>query len=296
MTEPLNTHPEALLKAATLTEALPWIRRFRGSTFVVKLGGNAMVDSELLDSFAADMVFLASVGLRPVVVHGGGPQITRALEAQGIPSEFRGGYRVTSTQAIPVVRDVLRHEIGADIASRINAHSDLAIVLSGEDSNLFVAAQRGALVEGVEVDLGHVGDVVEVNPDALRGLLDAGKIPVISSLAPTRDGAGVLNVNADSAASALAVALEAEKLVLLTDVQGLYRDWPNTTSLISTITLAELEDMLPLLDSGMIPKMQACRDAVAGGVPKAAIIDGRLAHSVLLEVFTADGIGTEVVA
>lgn len=295
MSKPVNSHPEALLKAAILTEALPWIRRFQGSIFVIKLGGNAMVDGALLDSFAADMVFLATVGVKPVVVHGGGPQITQALADRGIPSEFRGGYRVTSTAAIPVVREVLREGIGADVARRINAHSDLAVVLSGEDENLFLATRRGVTVEGLEVDLGHVGDVVSVNPEGVLALLEQGKIPVISSLAPAADGTGALNVNADSAAAALAVGLGAEKLVVLTDVQGLYRNWPDTDSLISTITATELAAMLPALESGMIPKMRACLDAVAAGVPKAAIIDGRLEHSVLLEAFTTDGIGTEVV-
>jgi acetylglutamate kinase len=291
-----NSSLEALRKAATLTEALPWMRRFHGSIFVIKLGGNAMGDSELMQSFADDMVFLATVGVKPVVVHGGGPQITEALEAKGIPSEFRGGYRVTSTAAIPVVRDVLRNTISADVAERINRHSDLAVVLSGEDRNLFVATKRGALVDGVSVDLGYVGDVVQVNPRVIHDLLDAGKIPVVSSVAPGDDGASLLNVNADSAAAALAIALGAEKMVLLTDVQGLYRNWPDTESLISSLTLAELEGLLPSLESGMIPKMTACLDAVRGGVAKAAIIDGRLAHSVLLEAFTAEGIGTEVVA
>lgn len=291
-----NSSLEALRKAATLTEALPWMRRFHGSIFVIKLGGNAMGDSELMQSFADDMVFLATVGVKPVVVHGGGPQITEALEAKGIPSEFRGGYRVTSTAAIPVVRDVLRNTISADVAKRINLHSDLAVVLSGEDENLFVATKRGALVDGVSVDLGYVGDVVQVNPGVIHDLLDAGKIPVVSSVAPGDDGASLLNVNADSAAAALAIALGAEKMVLLTDVQGLYRNWPDTESLISSLTLAELEGLLPSLESGMIPKMTACLDAVRGGVAKAAIIDGRLAHSVLLEAFTAEGIGTEVVA
>ena len=291
-----NSSLEALRKAATLTEALPWMRRFHGSIFVIKLGGNAMGDSELMQSFADDMVFLATVGVKPVVVHGGGPQITEALEAKGIPSEFRGGYRVTSTAAIPVVRDVLRNTISADVAERINRHSDLAVVLSGEDRNLFVATKRGALVDGVSVDLGYVGDVVQVNPGVIHDLLDAGKIPVVSSVAPGDDGASLLNVNADSAAAALAIALGAEKMVLLTDVQGLYRDWPDTDSLISSLTLAELEGLLPSLESGMIPKMTACLDAVRGGVAKAAIIDGRIAHSVLLEAFTAEGIGTEVVA
>lgn len=291
-----NSSLEALRKAATLTEALPWMRRFQGSIFVIKLGGNAMGDSELMQSFADDMVFLATVGVKPVVVHGGGPQITKALEAQGIASEFRGGYRVTSTAAIPVVRDVLRNTISADVAARINRHSDLAVVLSGEDEGLFVAAKRGAVVDGAMVDLGHVGDVVQVNPQVIHDLLNAGKIPVVSSVAPGDDGVSLLNVNADSAAAALAIALGAEKMVLLTDVQGLYRDWPNTDSLISSLSVSELEHMLPGLESGMIPKMAACLDAVRGGVAKAAIIDGRLAHSVLLEAFTAEGIGTEVVA
>lgn len=288
--------PEAFRKAATLTEALPWLRRFQGTIFVVKLGGNAMVDEDLLSAFADDMVFLRTVGVLPVVVHGGGPQITKALDEQGIPSEFRGGYRVTSTQAIPVIRDVLRGDISADLARRINQHADLAVVLSGEDERLMEAARKGVVVDGVEVDLGHVGDVVSVHPEPILRALRDGKIPVISSLAPEAQSDQVLNVNADSAAAALAIALEAEKLVLLTDVPGLYREWPNTDSLVSTITTTELEQMMPRLESGMIPKMNACLDAVRGGVPKAAIIDGRLAHSLLLEAFTAEGIGTEVVA
>jgi acetylglutamate kinase len=272
------------------------MRRFQGSIFVIKLGGNAMGDGELMQSFADDMVFLSTVGVKPVVVHGGGPQITQALEAKGIPSEFRGGYRVTSTAAIPVVRDVLRNTISADVAERINRHSDLAVVLSGEDENLLVASKRGALVDGVSVDLGYVGDVVQVNPGVIHDLLDAGKIPVVSSVAPGDDGTSLLNVNADSAAAALAIAVGAEKMVLLTDVQGLYRHWPDAESLISSLSATELEGLLPGLESGMIPKMTACLDAVRGGVAKAAIIDGRIAHSVLLEAFTAEGIGTEVVA
>ncbi len=295
MPEPLNSHPEALIKAATLTEALPWVRRFGGTIFVIKLGGNAMVDDALLQSFADDMVFLATVGVKPVVVHGGGPQISEALAARGIATEFRGGYRVTSTAAIPVVREVLRETISRDVADRINSHSDLAVVLSGEDNNLFGATRRGVVIDGVSVDLGHVGDVTQVNPAAIITVLEQGKIPVVSSLAPAEEGGGLLNVNADAAAAALAIALRAEKLVLLTDVPGLYRDWPNTDSLISSVSLADLEDLLPTLESGMIPKVTACRDAVAGGVPKAAIIDGRLGHSVLLEAFTTEGIGTEVV-
>jgi acetylglutamate kinase len=287
---------DAFIKAGILTEALPWIRRFQGSVFVIKLGGNAMVDEGLLQAFADDMVFLATVGVKPVVVHGGGPQISQALQEKGIPSEFQGGYRVTSTQAIPVIREVLRDQISADLRDRINRHSDMAVVRNGEDDGLFSAARRGVIVGGQEVDLGHVGEVVEVNVGPLLALLQAGKIPVVSSMAPNQDGSGLLNVNADSAAAALAVGLQAEKLVLLTDVPGLYANWPATDSLISTITADELVDLLPALETGMIPKMAACLDAVKGGVAKAAIIDGRLAHSLLLEAFTTSGIGTEVVA
>ena len=295
MTTLSDSHPEAFLKAATLTEALPWMRRFQGSIFVVKLGGNAMVDHELLQAFADDMVFLRTVGVNPVVVHGGGPQISQALSQRGITSEFKGGYRVTSTNAIPIIREVLRGHIGADIAARINMHSDLAVVLSGEDDNLFLATRKGVVLDGVEVDLGHVGDVVSVNPAPILELVGQGKIPVISSLAPDATQGSLLNVNADAAAAALAVALRAEKLVLLTDVQGLYQNWPDTSSLVSSITVSELQELLPTLESGMIPKMTACLDAVVGGVAKAAIIDGRLAHSILLEAFTTEGIGTEVV-
>lgn len=294
MSTSVNSYPEAFLKAATLTEALPWIRRFQGSIFVVKLGGNAMVDGDLLQAFADDMVFLRTVGVHPVVVHGGGPQISQALSDRGIPGEFRGGYRVTNTQAIPVIREVLRETISGDLAARINSHSDLATVLSGEDDNLFEARRKGVVVDGIEVDLGHVGDVVSVNTQPLLDLIAAGRIPVISSMAPEEGTGSLLNVNADAAAAALAVALRAEKLVLLTDVQGLYRSWPDTDSLVSSITASELVALLPTLESGMIPKMTACLDAVEGGVPKAAIIDGRLAHSLLLEAFTSEGIGTEV--
>lgn len=296
MISPDPRHHDAHVKAQTLIESLPWLLRFRGKTIVVKLGGNAMVSEDLLDAFAADMVYLRTVGVCPVVVHGGGPQISRALEERGISSEFRGGYRVTSTEAIPVVRDVLREEISADIVARISRYGVSATALSGDDDDLFHASRRGAVVDGVEVDLGHVGDVTSVNPAPVQEVIDQGGIPVVSSFAPeTGIAEGGLNVNADQAASALAIALGAEKLVLLTDVPGLYENWPNTEEVISTITVTALEAMVPSLQSGMIPKMQACLDAVRGGVTKAAIIDGRLGHSVLLEIFTPSGIGTEVV-
>ncbi|GAA2174707.1 acetylglutamate kinase [Agrococcus versicolor] len=282
-------------KAATLVESLPWLQRFRGATMVIKYGGNAMVNEELQRSFAQDVVYLHHVGIKPVVVHGGGPQISAELARHGIESEFAGGYRVTSAEAMKVVRMVLTGEVSQTLVSLVNEHGPHAVSLSGESAGLFQAVRRGVVVDGVEIDLGHVGDIVEVEPRAVQRLLDDGVIPVVSSVAPDRDRPGEsLNVNADAAAAALAVALRAEKLVVLTDVAGLYRDWPDTDSLVSSIDVDELRTLLPGLASGMIPKMQACVDAVEGGVAKAAIVDGREPHAVLLEIFTDSGSGTEV--
>ncbi|PPI21429.1 acetylglutamate kinase [Rathayibacter sp. AY1B5] len=284
-------------KAATLIESLPWLQSFHGRTMVIKFGGNAMVSEELQRSFAQDMVYLRYAGIRPVVVHGGGPQISRMLDRLGIESEFRGGYRVTSPEAMEVVRMVLTGSISRDIVRRINEHGPLAAGISGEDAGLFVGRRRGVVIDGEEHDLGLVGDVIAVDPAAVLAQLEAGRIPVVSSIAPDSDDpTQSLNVNADAAAAALAVALGAEKLVILTDVAGLYSDWPDRESLVSHIRSDELAALLPSLESGMIPKMTACLDAVRGGVPKAAIIDGRIPHSILLEVFTSEGIGTEVVA
>ncbi|WP_405217307.1 acetylglutamate kinase [Agrococcus sp. Ld7] len=283
-------------KAETLIESLPWLERFRGATMVVKYGGNAMISEELQRAFAEDMVYLRHVGISPVVVHGGGPQISEALRIHGIESEFRGGYRVTSRAAMDVVRMVLTGQVARTLVSLINRHGPLAATLSGEDAGLFTGRRRGTVVDGEDVDLGQVGDVVAVDPTPVQRLLDAGLIPVVSSIAPDGDAPGEsLNVNADAAAAALAAALGAQKLVILTDVEGLYRDWPDRGSLISEITDAELEALLPSLESGMIPKMQACLTAVRAGVPKAAIIDGRAPHSILAEIFTTAGSGTEVV-
>jgi acetylglutamate kinase len=286
----------AAIKAATLIESLPWLKKFHDQIIVVKFGGNAMVSDELTKAFAEDMVYLRTVGIKPVVVHGGGPQITEMLERLGIESEFRGGYRVTSAEAMEVVRMVLTGQVSRDLVSHMNEHGPLAASISGEDAGLFLGERRGVEIDGVLVDLGQVGDVVDVNPEAVHSLIDAGRIPVVSSIAPDKEGGQSLNVNADSAAAALAVALGAAKLVILTDVAGLYSDWPNTDSLVSDITADELRVLLPSLESGMVPKMTACLDAVDGGVPKAAIIDGRNPHSILLEIFTQTGSGTEVVA
>ncbi|MFT6534563.1 MAG: acetylglutamate kinase [Alpinimonas sp.] len=286
----------AAVKAATLIESLTWLKKFRDEIIVVKFGGNAMVSEELTRAFAEDMVYLRTVGIKPVVVHGGGPQISKMLERLGIESEFRGGYRVTSPEAMDVVRMVLTGQVSRDLVGHMNEHGPLAAGISGEDAGLFVGERRGVVIDGEMVDLGLVGDVVGVDPDAVHALIDAGRIPVVSSIAPDKDTPGQsLNVNADAAAAALAVALGAAKLVILTDVQGLYSDWPNRDSLVSMIRASELEALLPALESGMIPKMTACLAAVRGGVAKSAIIDGRIPHSILLEIFTQTGSGTEVV-
>jgi len=298
MTDLQQTTPEeAAAKAAVLIESLPWLRRFRDQIIVIKYGGNAMVSEELQNAFAQDIAYLRFVGVKPVVVHGGGPQISKMLDRLSIPSEFKGGYRVTSTEAISVVRMVLTGQINPQLVSKINAYGPLATGLSGEDAGLFRGRRRGVVIDGVAHDLGHVGDVVGVDPQPVLDQLNAGRIPIVSSIAPDLDDPGQsLNVNADAAAASLAVALGASKLVVLTDVPGLYADWPNRDSLVSHLTAAELREMLPTLESGMIPKMQACLDAVDGGVDTAAIIDGRQPHSVLVEIFTEQGIGTEVVA
>ncbi|WP_088288909.1 acetylglutamate kinase [Kineosporia sp. A_224] len=280
-------------KAQVLVEALPWLQRFAGEIVVVKYGGNAMVDDTLKHAFAQDMVFLRSVGLKPVVVHGGGPQISSMLGRLGIASEFRGGLRVTTPEAMDVVRMVLVGQVGRELVGLVNANGGRGVGLSGEDAGLFRAERRGAVVDGEVVDVGLVGDVVEVDPAAVLDLIEAGRVPVVSTVAPDDDGQ-VLNVNADTAAAALAVALRAVKLVVLTDVEGVYADWPDRSSLLSSITTTELEKLLPSLESGMVPKMEACLRAVQGGVPEATVIDGRVPHSVLLEVFTPEGVGTMV--
>ncbi|WP_326951168.1 MULTISPECIES: acetylglutamate kinase [unclassified Amycolatopsis] len=280
-------------KAGVLIEALPWLQRFHGATVVVKYGGNAMIDDTLKAAFAEDMVFLRLAGLRPVVVHGGGPQITAMLNRLGVPGEFKGGLRVTTPETMDIVRMVLTGQVSRELVGLINAHGPYAVGISGEDARLFTAERKQATVDGEQVDIGLVGEVAEVNPDAVLDIVNAGRIPVVSTVAPDVDGV-VHNVNADTAAGALAAALGAEKLVVLTDVEGLYADWPDRSSLIDRIRVDHLEPMLPGLASGMIPKMEACVRAIRGGVRRAHVIDGRLAHSVLLEVFTSRGVGTMV--
>ena len=283
----------ALAKASTLVDALPWLARFHGKVVVVKYGGNAMTTPQLQRAFAEDVVFLRYAGLRPVVVHGGGPQITAHLNRLGIETEFRAGLRVTSPEAMKVVRMVLVGQVNGEIVNQINDHGPHAVGLSGEDAGLLTAERRSAVVDGVPVDIGQVGDVVAVDPSPVHALLEAGRIPVIATVARGGDGL-TYNVNADTAAGAIAVALAAEKLIMLTDVEGLYLDWPTTGEVVSSIRADELSALLPALDTGMVPKMEACLRAVEGGVSRAHILDGRVPHALLLEVFTTEGIGTMV--
>jgi acetylglutamate kinase len=284
---------KALGKAETLIEALPWLQRFTGSIVVVKYGGNAMINPELQAAFAADMVFLHYVGIKPVVVHGGGPQISAMLAKLNIDSEFKGGLRVTTPEVADVVRMVLVGQVGRELVGLINNHGPFAVGMSGEDAQLFTAKRRWADVDGEQVDVGRVGDVASVNTAAVDDLIDAGRIPVVSTVALDHDGI-LYNLNADTAAAALAEALGAQKLIVLTDVEGLYENWPDKGSLLRQITTDKLADLLPSLQSGMVPKMEACLRAVTGGVPQAHVIDGRVPHSTLLEIFTSDGVGTMV--
>lgn len=283
----------AARRAEVLLDALPWLKEFHGQVVVVKYGGNAMVDERLKAAFAEDMVLLRYAGIRPVVVHGGGPQVTAMLARLGIPTEFRAGLRVTTPEAMDVVRMVLLGQVGRELVGLINAHGPHAVGLSGEDAGLFRAEPARAVVDGEEVDLGRVGDVVEVSPAAVLDLVQAGRIPVVSSIAPGPDGKP-MNVNADTAAAALAVALQAVKLVVLTDVEGLYADWPDKGSLVQQIDCAELERVLPEIDAGMRPKMLACLRAVRGGVRRATVVDGRQEHALALEMLTSEGTGTMV--
>jgi acetylglutamate kinase len=290
----MTRETDSQVTATALVEALPWLERFHGRTVVVKYGGNAMTDDALRVAFAQDVVFLRYAGIRVVVVHGGGPQINAQLDKLGIEQTFAGGLRVTTPETMDVVRMVLVGQVQREIVGLINAHGPFAVGLSGEDARLMTAARRPGLVDGEEIDIGLVGDVVEVDAGVIDGLLADGRVPVVASVCRGADGE-VYNVNADTAAAAVAVGVQAEKLVVLTDVEGLYDDWPTSTEVISTLTTAELEARLPTLSEGMIPKMEACLRAVHGGVPSAHVLDGRVAHALLLEILTDSGVGTMVV-
>jgi acetylglutamate kinase len=290
----MTRETESQATATALVEALPWLERFHGRTVVVKYGGNAMIDDSLREAFAQDVVFLRYAGIRVVVVHGGGPQINAHLDRLGIAKEFAGGLRVTTPETMDVVRMVLVGQVQREIVGLLNAHGPFAVGLSGEDGRLMTATRRPGVVDGEEVDIGLVGDVVHVDAGVIDGLLADGRIPVVASVCRGAEGE-VYNVNADTAAAAVAVAVNAEKLVVLTDVEGLYADWPASSEVVSLLSAAELEARLPTLAEGMIPKMEACLRAVRGGVPGAHVVDGRVAHALLLEVLTDRGVGTMVV-
>jgi len=291
MTVPALT---AHIKAQVLAEALPWLKALNDKVVVVKYGGNAMTDDSLRQAFAADMVFLRNCGIHPVVVHGGGPQITAMLKRLGIAGDFKAGFRVTTPEVLDVARMVLFGQVGRELVNQINAHGPYAVGITGEDAHLFTAVRRSVTVDGVDTDIGLVGDVAAVNTAAVLDLIGAGRIPVVSSIAPNADGV-VHNINADTAAAALAEALAAEKLLMLTDVEGLYTRWPDRDSFVSEIDTETLSELLPSLDAGMVPKAEACLRAVAAGVPSAHVIDGRVDHCVLVELLTDAGTGTKVV-
>ncbi|MGY3679210.1 acetylglutamate kinase [Streptomyces sp. TE33382] len=264
-----------------------------GGVVVVKFGGNAMVDAALQRTFAQDVVELWRAGLRPVVVHGGGPQISAMLDRLGLETRFEAGLRVTTPEIMDVVRMVLTGRVQRELVGHINAHGPFAVGMTGEDAHTMTAVRRSARVDDRPVDIGLVGDVVEVNPGVVRALLEQGHIPVVSPVARGEDGQ-VYNVNADLAASALAVALGARRLVVLTDVEGLYADWPHSTEVIGRLTADALDGMLPELASGMLPKMEGCLRAVRGGVHRAHVLDGRVPHAVRA-VFGGTSPGTTVV-
>ncbi|WUC26299.1 acetylglutamate kinase [Streptomyces clavifer] len=278
----------------TSAGALPRPEEPQRTAVVVKFGGNAMVDASLQRSFAQDVVELWQAGLRPVVVHGGGPQISAMLDRLGLETRFEAGLRVTTAETMDVVRMVLSGRVQRELVGHINAHGPFAVGMTGEDAHTMTAVRRPAWVDGRPVDIGLVGDVVEVNPRMVRTLLAQGHIPVVSPVARGEDGQ-VYNVNADLAASALAVALQAERLVILTDVEGLYANWPHSTEVIEHMTATALDGLLPGLTSGMLPKMEGCLRAVRGGVPRAQVLDGRVPHAVLRSVLGGTGLGTTVV-
>lgn len=277
-------------KAAIFSEALPFIRRFRGTTVVVKYGGSAMVDDELRESFADDVAMLHYVGIKIVIVHGGGPQISKAMGQRGIEPQWVEGLRITDAETIRVVQSTLVGEINPDIVRLVNNHGAVATGVSGLDANLFLA-------EPLDERLGFVGKVTAVNPDLIFGLQERGYVPVVAPIARGQDGR-TYNLNADTASAAIAVALGASKLVYLTDVEGLYRDLGDENSLVSAITTRNLQELLDSgsVSAGMLPKLRSCVEAVEAGVEQAHILDGRVQHAVLLEVFTKEGVGTMITA
>jgi acetylglutamate kinase len=278
------------LQAELLIQALPYIRTFSGKTIVIKYGGNAMIDEDLKRAVIRDVLLMRYVGINPILVHGGGPEVTEAMKRMGKEATFVGGLRVTDAETMEIVEMVLTGKTNKGIVALLNAEGGQAVGLSGKDANLLQAVK-----ETGRGDIGFVGRITKTNPAILHTLAGAGYIPVVSSVAIGSEGESY-NVNADTAAAAIAVAVKAEKLILLTDVEGLYRDFSDKESLISELTTADARDLITsgTVDSGMIPKLEACAESVEDGVPRAHIIDGRRPHSILIEVFTDTGIGTMV--
>ena len=283
----------ALVKAGVLAEALPWLLKFQNSIVVIKFGGNAMVNEQLLSQFAQDVVFLKLAGLKPVVVHGAGPQITDALNQSGIESVFTNGYRVTDDKSIVIIKKVLKN-VQNQLVENINKLKPIAIGVSGDEDNVIRAEKKSLIQDGLEMDLGLVGQISDIDAKKIIDMLEKNCIPVISCLGIDKSGK-VLNINADEGASAMAKFLGAQKFVLLTDVVGLLENYPDEKSLIQTISVQDLQKIIPNLDKGMRPKMEACLDAVINGVSRAHVIDGRKSHALLVEVFTDSGTGTMVV-
>ena len=277
-------------KAEILIQALPYLREFAGKTIVVKYGGNAMIDETLKRAVMTDLVLMRYVGINPILVHGGGPEVSEAMARMGKEASFVGGLRVTDAETMEIVEMVLAGKTNKNIVSHLNQEGGRAVGLSGKDANLLVAAK-----ETRRGDIGFVGRIIQVNPDIIHTLTDGGYIPVISSVAVGTDGASY-NVNADTAAGELAGALGATKLILMTDVEGVRRDPADPASLVSQITLDEAQQMLDsgAADKGMIPKLEACLSALDAGVDRAHVIDGRRPHALLIEIFTDAGIGTMI--
>jgi len=280
---------KAMEKARILMEALPFIKEYYGRTVVIKFGGNAMVDEELKAGFASDVVLMRYVGMKPVIVHGGGPQITEFMDRLSMEVKFVDGQRVTDAAAMEVVKMVLVGKVNKEIVSLINGHGDLSVGLSGEDGRMILVRKK----EGKGEDLGFVGEVVGVNPRVLERLTMEGFIPVVASIGVDSEGRSY-NVNADHVAGALAVALQADKLIYLTDVDGIYRDLEDPSSLISELSMAQAHELIEAgaMTRGMLPKLRSCLEALRGGVKRAHIINGTVRHALLLEIYTPEGIGT----
>jgi acetylglutamate kinase len=279
---------DAVRTAEVLVEALPYLREFRGATIVVKYGGNAMIDPELAERFAEDIVLLHSVGIRPVVVHGGGPQIGELMERLGMRPEFRDGLRVTDAETLDVAAMVLVGKVNREIVGAVNVHGPLAVGLSGEDAGLIVAGVR-------HPDLGYVGDVRQVNPAILDRLLAEDLVPVVATIGADRSGQSY-NINADTVAGAIAAAIGAVKVIYLSDVAGLLRDLDDPSSLVRETSSDQVRRLIDdgIVGGGMIPKIEACLEALDAGVPAAHLLDGRIPHVLLLELFTAAGVGTMI--